>query len=115
MDTKLIQKKLAQFSAEREWDQFHTPKNLAIALSVECSELLEEFQWLTDEQSASSMENSDRAERIRDELADITAYLVQLAGKLGVDLEEAVLKKIEKNAAKYPIEKFKGSAKKYNR
>jgi dCTP diphosphatase len=115
MDTKLIQNRLAQFSLERDWDQFHSPKNLAIALSVESSELLEEFQWLTEERSASVMEDPDQAERIRDEMADITAYLVQLAGKLGVDLEDAVLKKIEKNAAKYPVEKFKGSAKKYNR
>ena len=115
MDAKLIQEKLAEFSLERDWDQFHTSKNLAIAMSVECSELLEEFQWLTDTQSNSVMDKPDQAERIRDELADITAYLLQLAGKLGVDLEDAVLKKIEKNAAKYPVEKFKGSAKKYNR
>lgn len=115
MNTKLIQEKLIQFAAERDWEQFHKPKNLAIALSVECSELLEEFQWLTEAQSTSVMDNPDQAERIRDELADITAYLLQLARKLDVDLEDAVLKKIEKNAAKYPAEKFKGSAKKYNR
>ncbi|WLH71960.1 nucleotide pyrophosphohydrolase [Pseudomonas fluorescens] len=115
MNTKLIQDRLAQFSLERDWAQFHAPKNLAIALSVECSELLEEFQWLTEEQSASVMGDPDQAARIRDELADITTYLLQLAGKLGVDLEDAVQKKIEKNAIKYPVEKFKGSAKKYNR
>ncbi|NNT94960.1 nucleotide pyrophosphohydrolase [Stutzerimonas nitrititolerans] len=115
MNTKLIQDRLAQFSLERDWDKFHAPKNLAIALSVECSELLEEFQWLTEEDSACVMNDPDQAARIRDELADITAYLLQLAGKLSVDLEDAVLKKIEKNAAKYPVEKFKGSAKKYNR
>ncbi|MEW6178179.1 MAG: nucleotide pyrophosphohydrolase [Pseudomonadota bacterium] len=115
MNVKKIQQKLTNFSCEREWDQFHSPKNLAIALSVECSELLEEFQWLTDEQAISVMDHADQAERIRDELADVTAYLLQLAGKLGVDLEDAVHKKIEKNALKYPIEKAKGSAKKYNR
>jgi dCTP diphosphatase len=115
VDIEKVQKKLNDFSEARDWEQFHNPKNLSIAMSVECSELLEEFQWLTDEQSISVMQNPDQAERIRDELADITAYLLQLAGKLGVDLEDAVLKKIEKNAAKYPVEKFKGSAKKYNR
>lgn len=115
MDTKTLQSKLAQFAAEREWDQFHNPKNLAIALSVECSELLEEFQWLTDCQAASVMDSPDQAERIRNEIADITAYLLQLAGKLEIDLEAALLKKIDANAIKYPVDKFKGSAKKYNR
>lgn len=115
MNIKKLQNALSGFAMERDWDQFHSPKNLAIALSVECSELLEEFQWLTEGQSTSVMADVDQAERIRDELADITAYLLQLAKKLDVDLEDAVLKKIEKNAAKYPVEKFKGSAKKYNR
>lgn len=115
MDTKKLQKKLVQFAAERDWDQFHSPKNLAIALSVECSELLEEFQWLTDEQVSSVMGSTDQAERIREEMADITAYLLQLANKLDIDLEKALLNKIEKNAAKYPVDKFKGTAKKYNR
>ncbi|NIL20047.1 nucleotide pyrophosphohydrolase [Pseudomonas sp. AN3A02] len=115
MDTKRLQKKLAQFASERDWDQFHNPKNLAIALSVECSELLEEFQWLTDSQASSVMESPEQAERIREEMADIASYLLQLASKLGIDLEAALLKKIDTNAAKYPVDKFKGSAKKYNR
>lgn len=115
MDTKKLQSKLAQFAAERDWDQFHNPKNLAIALSVECSELLEEFQWLTEEQATKVMATTDQAERIQEELADITAYLLQLANKLDIDLEEALLKKINKNAVKYPVDKFKGTAKKYNR
>lgn len=115
MDTKKLQMRLEQFAAERDWDQFHSPKNLAMALCVECSELLEEFQWLTEEQASKIMTTTDQAERIRDELADITAYLLQLANKLDVDLEKALLKKIDKNAAKYPIDKFKGSSKKYNR
>jgi len=115
MDTKKLQMRLAQFAAEREWDQFHNPKNLAIALSVECSELLEEFQWLSEEQASQVMASVDQAERIREELADITAYLLQLANKLNVDLEEALLNKIDKNAVKYPVDKFKGTAKKYNR
>ncbi|VVP47424.1 hypothetical protein PS896_05182 [Pseudomonas fluorescens] len=115
MDTKKLQKKLAKFAKERDWDQFHSPKNLAIALSVECSELLEEFQWLTEEQVSNVMSSTGQAERIKDEMADITAYLLQLANKLDIDLEEVLLKKIKKNAAKYPVNKFKGTAKKYNR
>ncbi len=115
MDTKKLQKKLAKFAKERDWDQFHSPKNLAIALSVECSELLEEFQWLTEEQVSNVMSSTGQAERIKDEIADITAYLLQLANKLDIDLEEVLLKKIKKNAAKYPVNKFKGTAKKYNR
>jgi NTP pyrophosphatase (non-canonical NTP hydrolase) len=115
MDTKKLQKKLARFAADRDWEQFHNPKNLAIALSVECSELLEEFQWLTEDQASRVMETPDLAERIREEMADIASYLLQLASKLDIDIEDALLKKIETNAAKYPVEKFKGSAKKYNR
>lgn len=115
MDTKKLQRKLAQFATDRDWDQFHNPKNLAIALSVECSELLEEFQWLTDEEAAKVMSSTDQAERIREEIADVTAYLLLLAGKLDIDLQEALLSKIEKNASKYPADKFRGIAKKYNR
>lgn len=115
MDTKNLQKTLAQFASERDWDQFHTPKNLAIALSVECSELLEEFQWLNEQQSSEVMNTPDQAQRIEDELADVTAYLLMLANKLNVDLEKALLSKIQKNSIKYPVEQFKGTAKKYNR
>ncbi|WP_223496372.1 nucleotide pyrophosphohydrolase [Pseudomonas sp. A-RE-26] len=115
MDTKKLQRKLAQFATDRDWDQFHNPKNLAIALSVECSELLEEFQWLTEEEAAKVMSSTDQAERIREEIADVTAYLLLLAGKLDIDLQKALLSKIEKNALKYPADKFRGIAKKYNR
>lgn len=115
MDTKKLQRKLAQFATDRDWDQFHNPKNLAIALSVECSELLEEFQWLTEEEAAQVMSSTDQAERVREEIADVTAYLLLLAGKLDIDLQEALLSKIEKNALKYPADKFRGIAKKYNR
>ncbi|WP_239161221.1 nucleotide pyrophosphohydrolase [Chromobacterium violaceum] len=104
-----------KFSAEREWDQFHNPKNLAIALSVECSELLEEFQWLTEKQAADIMKHQEQADRVKEEIADITAYLLLLTSKLNIDLEQALLDKITQNAEKYPVEKFKGSAKKYNR
>jgi dCTP diphosphatase len=102
---------LRQFAAERDWDQFHSPKNLAIALSVEASELLEHFQWLTEAQSIALP--PDKLEEVRDEMADVLLYLVRLADKLDVDLVDAAEKKMAKNAQKYPAAKVRGSMKKY--
>jgi dCTP diphosphatase len=102
---------LRRFAAARDWEQFHTPKNLAIALSVEGGELLEHFQWLTPEQSANLSE--DQIAEVRLELADVFLYLVSLSDKLGVDLVAAAYDKLEINAKKYPVELAKGSAKKY--
>ena len=102
---------LRKFAAERDWDQFHSPKNLAIALSVEASELLEHFQWLTEAQSASLA--PEKREEVRDEMADVLLYLVRLADKLEVDLVDAAEKKIAKNAQKYPAAQVRGSMKKY--
>ncbi len=103
---------LRKFVAERDWDQFHSPKNLAMALSVEASELMEHFQWLTEEQSGRLA--PEKLEQVRDELADVLVYLVRLADKLDVDLLDAAAKKIEKNALKYPAGKVRGSMKKYS-
>lgn len=114
MDIKATQSKIAEFARERAWDQFHNPKNLAVALSVECSELLELFQWLTPEQSASIMSDPSKAQKVKDEIADITVYLLRLADKLDVDLETVVPEKMIKNSNKYPVSEFKGSARKYN-
>ena len=102
---------LRQFAADRDWDQFHSPKNLASALTVEAAELLEQFQWLTEEQSKQLV--PDAAARVRDELADVFIYTVRLADKLNVDLFGAAHDKIASNAQKYPIEKARGLAKKY--
>ena len=102
---------LRQFAKDRDWDQFHSPKNLAMALSVEASELLEHFQWLTEEQSA-ELEGKKRNE-VAEEMADVFLYLLRLADKLDIDLLEEANKKIVKNAEKYPAEKVKGSSKKY--
>ena len=102
---------LRKFAAERDWDQFHSPKNLAIALSVEASELLEHFQWLTEAQSSALP--ADKREEVRDEMADVLLYLVRLADKLEVDLVDAAEKKIAKNAQKYPAAQVRGSMKKY--
>jgi dCTP diphosphatase len=108
---KLLSQRLRQFAADRDWDQFHTPKNLVIALSVEAGELLEHFQWLTPEQSAHLSEG--QLAQVRLELADVFLYLVSLSDKLGVDLVAAAFDKLEINAKKYPVELAKGTAKKY--
>lgn len=102
---------LRRFVAERDWDQFHSPKNLAIALSVEASELLEHFQWMAE--ADSNLLPPEKLDQVREELADVLIYLVRMADKLGVDLLEATSKKIEKNAKKYPAERVRGSSKKY--
>lgn len=103
--------RLRQFAEERDWEQFHSPKNLSMALIVEAAELVEHFQWLTEEQS-SSLEQK-QLEKVQEELADIQIYLIRIADKLNVDLMGAVSKKIEANAKKYPSEKVRGSSKKY--
>lgn len=110
MDIKKLQNKLAEFAEDRDWDQFHSPKNLVMALTSEVGELNELFQWLNEEQS----KNVDNDE-LRQEIADIFIYLLRLADKLEIDIEEAVKEKIEINAKKYPIDLAKGNAIKYNR
>jgi dCTP diphosphatase len=102
---------LRKFAADRDWDQFHSPKNLAIALSVEASELLEHFQWLSD--ADSSALSPDKRAKVTQEVADVLLYLVRLADKLEIDLATAAMAKIELNAAKYPVDKARGSNKKY--
>jgi len=103
---------LRTFVAERDWDQFHSPKNLAMALSVEAAELVEHFQWLTEAQSRSLA--PEKLAQVRDEMADVLVYLVRLADKLDVDLLDAAAQKIEKNALKYPAAQVRGSMKKYS-
>jgi len=108
MNIKKIQKQLSDFADERDWNQFHNPKNLAMALSVEASELVEIFQWLTPEQSEAIM-NTNEGEHVKEEIADVMIYLIRLADKLNVDLEDAVADKIVKNGEKYPVDTSKGS------
>jgi NTP pyrophosphatase (non-canonical NTP hydrolase) len=107
-----IKIRLREFAAERDWDQFHSPKNLAMALIVEAAELVEHFQWLTEEQSQTLL--PEKLAEVEQEIADIQIYLIRLADKLGVDMEKAVNAKIELNAKKYPADKVRGSAVKYN-
>jgi NTP pyrophosphatase (non-canonical NTP hydrolase) len=111
-DLVAVRDLLRQFVSERDWSRFHSPKNLATALSVEASELLEPFQWL---QSGEKSELADdKLTAIRHEMADVLAYLVMLADRLDVDLYAAVLEKIELNRAKYPAEKVRGDSRKYS-
>jgi dCTP diphosphatase len=110
-DLNILRHELRRFAAERDWDQFHSPKNLAMALSVESAELLERFQWMTEE--ASRNPSPEEIASIREELADVLNYLVRIADKLDVDLVEAAQKKIRVNEQKYPVEKCRGSSKKY--
>jgi dCTP diphosphatase len=111
-DLLMLRDKLRAFAEARDWDQFHSPKNLSMALMVEVAELMEHFQWLTEQQSVSL--SPDIKDAVAEELADILLYLVRLSDKLEVDLKEAALHKLEKNAAKYPAEKVRGSSKKYS-
>lgn len=103
-----LRERLAEFAAVREWDQFHSPKNLAMALIAECGELVEQFQWLSE--SASGQLSPDRCRAVADELADILIYLIRIADKLGIDLIASALEKIERNEARYPVDKVRGIA-----
>ena len=104
-----LRAKLQEFARERDWEQFHTPKNLAMALAGEVGELLEIFQWLTPEQAAEAMD-SGRADDVRDELADVTIYLVRLADNLGVDLLEVAHTKLARNHHRFPATEVRGRA-----
>ena len=108
-----LREALRAFVAERDWDQFHSPKNLAMALAAEAGELLEHFQWITEAQSASVA--PEALEEIRMEMADVLLYLVRLADKLDVDLVAAAGEKMERNREKYPIEKSRGRSTKYDK
>ncbi|MEO5695087.1 MAG: nucleotide pyrophosphohydrolase [Usitatibacter sp.] len=112
-DLQSLRDQLRQFAAEREWDQFHSPKNLAMALSVEASELLEAFQWLTEEQSK-ALAPEVKAE-VAAEAADVLLYLVRLCDKLDIDLPAEAHAKMRRNAEKYPVEKSRGNNTKYTK
>ncbi|WP_030179459.1 nucleotide pyrophosphohydrolase [Streptomyces violaceorubidus] len=103
LDLAALRRRLAEFAAARDWQPYHTPKNLAAALSVEASELLQIFQWLTPEQSARVMTDPDTAHRVRDEVADVLAYLLQFCEVLGVDPLAALEAKIERNESRFPV------------
>lgn len=103
LDVRALQQRLADFAAARDWGPYHTPKNLASALSVEAAELLEIFQWLTPEQSARVMADPATAPRVADEVADVLAYLLQFCDVLGIDVLAALAAKIERNESRFPV------------
>jgi dCTP diphosphatase len=107
-----LARRLREFAEERDWEQFHSPKNLAMALVGEAGELAAEFQWMTEEHSKTP--DSAQLARIRAEAADVLNYLVRLTDKLGIDLIAAANEKIEVNARRYPVERVRGSSKKYS-
>lgn len=102
-ELEALSQNLREFAAQRDWDQYHSPKNLAMALIVEAAELVEHFQWLTPHES--NCLSPDKLDEVATELADILIYLVRLADRLEIDLMQAVSQKIETNAIKYPIPK----------
>jgi NTP pyrophosphatase (non-canonical NTP hydrolase) len=108
LDVAGIQARLRRFANERDWNQFHTPKNLAMALAGEAGELLEVFQWLTPEQSKHV--SAEDHLRVEEEIADILIYLLRLADEMQISLSEATDRKIERNAERYPVEMSKGRA-----
>ena len=110
MNIEEVQARLADFAKERDWEQFHSPKNLSMALAGEVGELLEIFQWLTEEQSQQSSLSKDQLAAATEELADVLIYALRLADKLDINLQDAISTKINKNALRYTVEAAKGSA-----
>ena len=113
MNIKAWQERLASFASDRDWEQFHSPKNLSSALVVEAAELLEQFQWLTIEQSSSDELPRKTRDAVQQEVADVAIYLLRICDVLDIDLEEAMARKLEINAEKYPVELARGNATKY--
>ena len=111
MDLENIQKRLEKFAKDRNWEQFHTPKNLTMALSVEVAELVEIFQW-SNSGGLDEIDDFDTRKKIEEEIADIFIYLIKISGKLDLDLDKIIMNKIDINEKKYPIEKSFGSSKK---
>ena len=109
-----LQRELREFAVQRDWERFHTPKNLAMALAGEVGELVELFQWLTPDESAAVMTRPGQADRVRDEVADVFAYLLRLADILDIDLAAALRDKVGRNEQRYPVELAKGRADKYD-
>lgn len=106
-----LRDELRAFAAARDWDQFHSPKNLAMALSAEAGELLEVFQWLTEEQSRDL--DARARDAVADEIADVLLYLVRLSDKVGIDAMVAARRKLAENERRYPVDKARGNARKY--
>jgi dCTP diphosphatase len=103
-----LRKLIANFVAERDWSQFHSPKNVSMALAIEAAELMEHFQWLTTEDSRSLANEPEKLAEVAEELADVIGYSFALANELGIDVSSAIRAKMVKNAEKYPADKYRG-------
>jgi NTP pyrophosphatase (non-canonical NTP hydrolase) len=110
---KELRERVAAFADERDWGKFHSPKNLAMALAVEAAELMELFQWKTEEESWAVRDDPAELARVRDELADVAVFVLNMCNRLDVDLASAIFKKLEQNALRYPADRVRGSAAKY--
>jgi|SRR3989344_3440872 len=115
-ETKIqrLKDKIQKFCEDRDWDQFHGARDLATALIIEAAELLEHFRWKSEKEVKELFENPAKKEEVGEEMADIFYFLLRLAQKYNIDLSEALNKKMDKNEKRYPVDKFKGSNKKYN-
>lgn len=111
LSLKKLTADLRKFASERDWDQFHSPKNLAMALAVESAEIMEHFQWLTEAQSSALP--PEKLQQVREEIGDVLIYLTRLADRLGIDPLDAAAQKLEANQLRYPADKVRGTAKKY--
>lgn len=114
IDVKKLNEEIENFINERDWDQFHSVKNLSMAMTKEASELMEIFQWMKEEESNKVKDHPDLQSRVQDEVADVFVYLLRIAIKTGIDLEHAVRQKMIKNSQKYPADKVRGNSRKYN-
>lgn len=114
IDLEKLNNDILQFVTERDWEQFHSVKNLSMAMSVEASELMELFQWMTEEDSNNIKNDPKNLSKLEDEVADVFVYLMRILHKTDIDLEKAVRQKMKKNAEKYPVDKSRGNSKKYN-
>ena len=103
-----LRKLVADFVDERDWNQFHSPKNLSMALAIEAAELMEHFQWLTLDESRAIADQPDKLGEVTEELADVLCYALALANELNIDVAAAIRDKMQKNAQKYPAEKYRG-------
>jgi NTP pyrophosphatase (non-canonical NTP hydrolase) len=108
-----VMARIRAFRDERDWMQFHDPKNLAVSIAIEAAELLEHFQW--KDKTESERHAADNRQAVAEEIADVAIYLLELADNLGIDLEKAILAKLDRNAEKYPVEKARGVATKYTK
>lgn len=105
-----LRRQVEDFVAQRDWHQFHTPKNLAMSLAIEAAEVMEHFQWLTPEESRTVGQDPARLAQVADELADVLCYALALCNELNLDLSSAITAKLAKNALKYPVEQYRGRA-----